>query len=322
VQGHRRGEDYETIAGFGAAILNDDLEVVTACHDACNRYGIDAVSSSATIAWVCEAVEEGILSAKDLDGIDMRWGNGEGALALTVKMGTGEGCGAWLRHGLARAAKHVGKGSERFAVHIHGVEPAYHDSRFTSMMGVSYISDPTPGRHTTGTASWRETFNVAFPIPGAVDEKDTQIGWRTTENKGKAQAVYSNAHQVMNGLGLCLFTNMTGGLPWLDLTNALTGWDIDAKELLRSGERIQNLRAAFNRREGIVPADFKPHDRMLGKGDGLLTEGPLRGITVPLEELRRDYYVAMQWNTTTGHLKTEHARELGIDGLLAGYLEA
>ncbi|HEY8120388.1 MAG TPA: aldehyde ferredoxin oxidoreductase family protein [Myxococcota bacterium] len=317
-----RRPDYETIAGFGAAILNDDLEVVTACHDACNRYGIDAVSSSATIAWVCEAVEEGILSAKDLDGIDMRWGNGEGALALTVKMGSGEGCGAWLRHGLARASQHVGKGSERFAVHIHGVEPAYHDSRFTSMMGVSYISDPTPGRHTTGTASWRETFNVAFPIPGAVDEKDTQIGWRTTENKGVAQAVYSNAHQVMNGLGLCLFTNMTGGLPWLDLTNALTGWDLDAKELLRCGERIQNLRAAFNRREGIVPADFKPHERMLGQGDGLLTEGPLRGITVPLEELRRDYYVAMQWNPQTGHLKPEHARALGLDGLLAGYLDA
>src|SRR4030095_15669484 len=149
----------ETIAGFGAAILNDDLEVVTACHDACNRYGLDAVSSSATIAWVCEAVEEGILSASDLDGIDMRWGNGEGALALTVKMGRNEGCGTWLRHGLARASKHVGKGSERFAVHIHGQEPAYHDSRFTSLMGVTYIADPTPGRHTAGTASWNETFN-------------------------------------------------------------------------------------------------------------------------------------------------------------------
>ncbi len=227
-----RRPDYETIAGFGAAILNDDLEVVTACHDACNRYGLDAVSSSATIAWLCEAVEKGIISRAELDGVDMRWGNGEGALALTIKMGKGEGCGVWLRDGLARAAAHLGRGSESFAVHVHGQEPAYHDSRFTSLMGVSYIADPTPGRHTTGTASWRETFNVAFPIPGAVEAKETEIGWRTTENKGLAQAHYSNAHQVMNGLGLCLFTNMTGGLPWLDLTNALTGWNLDAKELL------------------------------------------------------------------------------------------
>ena len=317
-----RRPDYETLAGFGAALLNDDLEIVTACHDACNRYGLDAVSSSATIAWVCEAVEEGILSASDLDGVAMRWGNGEGALALTIKMGTGEGCGAWLRHGIKRAAEHVGKGSERFAIHVHGGEPAYHDSRFSSLMGVSFIADPTPGRHTSGGASWREVFNAAFPIPGAVDEKETRIAWKGTENKGVAQAHYSNAHQVMNGLGLCLFTNMTGGLPWLDLTNAVTGWNVDAPELLRCGERIQNLRAAFNRREGIRPDDFAPHPRMLGEGDGVLKAGPLRGVSVPLVELRRDYYEAMHWNPETGHLSTRRAQELGIEGLLSGYLDS
>src|SRR5215510_13450943 len=89
-----RRPDYETIVGFGANILNDDIELVTACHDACNRLGIDAVSSSMTLAWVCEAVERGVLTAADLDGIDMRWGNGEAALALTIKIGKGEGCGA------------------------------------------------------------------------------------------------------------------------------------------------------------------------------------------------------------------------------------
>lgn len=216
----------------------------------------------------------------------------------------------------------MGRGSERFAVHVHGVEPAYHDSRFTSLMGVSYIADPTPGRHTTGTGSWRETFNVAFPIPGAIDEKEVQIGWKGTAGKGVAQAHFSNAHQVMNGLGLCLFTNMTGGLPWLELTNAVTGFGLDAAELLRCGERIQNLRAAFNRREGIGPRDVKPHPRMLGEGDGLLDDGPLKGVTVPLEALRRDYYAAMHWNPETGHLEAKRARELGIDGMLAGYLEA
>lgn len=317
-----RRPDYETIAGFGAAILNDDIEVVTACHDACNRYGIDAVSASATIAWVCEAVEAGALSARDLDGIDMRWGNGEGALALTIKMGTGEGCGAWLRHGSARAAAHVGKGSERYAVHVHGQEPAYHDSRFTSLMGVTYIADPTPGRHTAGTASWNETFNSKFPLPDAAPEKELVVAWKGTEGKGAAQAHFSNAHQVLNGLGLCMFTNLTGVLPWLDLTNALTGWNLTAPELLASGERIQNLRAAFNVREGIRPGDFQPHPRMLGEGDGNLDGGPLRGVTVPLQALKNDYYRAMAWDPTTGHLARARAEQLGIATLLEGYLDA
>jgi aldehyde:ferredoxin oxidoreductase len=318
-----RRPDYETIIGFGASILNDDLELVTACHDACNRYGLDAVSSSATLAWLCEAVEEGMVTPADLDGIDMRWGNGEGALALTIKMGSGEGCGEWLRHGLARAAQHVGKGSEKFAVHVHGGEPAYHDTRFTSLMGVTYIADPTPGRHTAGTASWNETFNSKFPLPNAgVDPKAVTVSWKGTEGKGVAQAHFSNAHQVMNGLGLCMFTNLTGGLPWLELVNALTGWGFTEKDLLIAGERIQNLRAAFNRREGIKPADFQPHPRMLGEGDGNLQNGPLKGVTVPLPQLKDDYYRAMHWNPQTGNLAKARADQLGMTELLQGYVDA
>jgi len=63
-----RRPDYETIVGFGANLLNDDLALVTACHDACNRYGIDAVSSNATLAWLCEAIEKGVVPRDALAG--------------------------------------------------------------------------------------------------------------------------------------------------------------------------------------------------------------------------------------------------------------
>ncbi len=315
-----RRPDYETICGFGANLLNDDIELVTACHDACNRYGMDAVSSSATLGWVCEAVEKGMLTAEDLDGIDMRWGNGEAALELTIRMGEGEGCGAWLNDGVARAAKHVGKGSEAFAVHVHGSEPAYHDPRFSSLMGVTYIADPTPGRHTAGSASWNETFGVGFSLPAAHGKKETEVKWKGTAGKGQAQALYSTSHQVMNGLGLCMFTMLTGSLPWLDLVNTLTGWDYTEQDLMACGERIQNLRAAFNWREGLAPADFKPHARMLGTGDGMLKAGPLKGVSVPLIELRNDFFAGMGWDPTSGRLDAARAKKLGIDELLEGYL--
>jgi aldehyde:ferredoxin oxidoreductase len=302
-------------------LLNDDIELVTACHDACNRLGIDAVSSSMTPAWVCEAMEKGVLTAKDPDGGDMRWGNGAAALELTIKMGTGKGCGSWLGNGVKRAAEHVGKGSEEFAVHVHGGEPAYHDSRFTSLMGVTYIADPTPGRHTAGSASWNETFGVSFSLPQAAEKKDWNVKWKGTEGKGKAQALHSNAHQAMNGLGLCMFTGLTGTLPLRELVNAATGWSYTDKDLLDCGERIQNLRAAFNRREGIKPADFNIPTRMLGEGDGNLDAGPLKGVRVPLPVLRDDYYTAMHWNKTTGHVSRQRAEQLGIAELLQGYTE-
>ncbi|MFO0549068.1 MAG: aldehyde ferredoxin oxidoreductase family protein [Polyangiaceae bacterium] len=316
-----RRPDYETICGFGASLLNDDLDLVTACHDACNRYGIDAVSSSATLAWVAEAVEKGLVDPdKDLDGVDMRWGNGEAALALTIKMGTGEGCGEWLRHGSAFASKHLGRGTEEFAIHVLGQEPAYHDPRFSSLMGVTFTTDPTPGRHTAGTASWNETFAAKFPLPDAVDPKSVVVGWRTDENKGVAQAHFSNSHQVMNGLGLCMFTNLTGGLPWLDLVRALTGWEMSEKDLLDCGERIADLRHAFNVREGIRPRDYNVPKRMFGEGDGKLDAGPLRGVVVPISRLRREYYDAMGWSFETGKIAPARAERLGLTELLEGYV--
>ena len=125
----------------------------------------------------------------------------------------------------------------------------------------------------------------------------------------------------MNGLGLCMFTMLTGALPWADLLDAATGWGLTESDLLVCGERIQNLRAAFNRREGLAPSDFKPHRRMLGEGDGLLEAGPLRGIRVPLPMLRDDYYGHMKWNPTTGHIAKSRAEELGMADLLAGYTD-
>jgi aldehyde:ferredoxin oxidoreductase len=203
---------------------------------------------------------------------------------------------------------------------VHGGEPAYHDSRFTSLMGVTYIADPTPGRHTAGSASWNETFGVGFSLPAAAEKKDWNVKWKGTEGKGKAQALHSNAHQTMNGLGLCMFTMLTGSLPWADLLNAATGWGMSDTDLLACGERIQNLRAAFNRREGIKPEDFKPHPRMLGEGDGNLKSGPLKGVTVPLGQLKDDYYRAMHWDLETGNIARARADALGMTELLEGYV--
>ena len=124
----------------------------------------------------------------------------------------------------------------------------------------------------------------------------------------------------MNGLGLCMFTMLTGRLPWLELVNTVTGWGIDEAELLRAGERIQNLRAAFNWREGLRPGDFTAHPRMMGEGDGNLTAGPLKGVRVALPVLRDDYYRHMHWDTTSGRISKARAEELGIAALLGEFV--
>jgi aldehyde:ferredoxin oxidoreductase len=56
------GPEYETIVGFGPLCLNDDLESIAAINDLCNRYGLDTISTSGTVAFAMEAWEKGLLS--------------------------------------------------------------------------------------------------------------------------------------------------------------------------------------------------------------------------------------------------------------------
>ena len=58
------------------------------------------------------------------------------------------------------------------------------------------------------------------------------------------------------------------------------------------------------------------------EGDGLMTEGPLKGVRVPLVQLRSDYFDAMGWNRKSGLLSKARADRLGLSDLLAGYVEA
>ena len=59
---------------------------------------------------------------------------------------------------------------------------------------------------------------------------------------------------------------------------------------------------------------------MLGQGDGLLPSGPLKGISVPLISLRRDYFAAMHWDIETGLLKRSRAHELGMETVLGEFV--
>jgi aldehyde:ferredoxin oxidoreductase len=93
------------------------------------------------------------------------------------------------------------------------------------------------------------------------------------------------------------------------LSNA-TGWDITSEKILRIGERIANLRQAFNVREGITPGDFKIRGRPVG--DPPFKEGPTADITIDADTLRDEYFRAMDWDPQTGKPSKSKLEELGL----------
>ena len=138
--------EYETVGAFGGMLLNEEHEVVLMCNEICNRFGIDTISTGATIAWAMECYENGVLSAEDTGGLELKWGNGPAIVALTREIAENRGFGKLLANGSRNAARTLNRGFE-YLVEVRGIELPMHDPKFTPGYARTYQVDPTPARH-------------------------------------------------------------------------------------------------------------------------------------------------------------------------------
>ena len=141
--------EYESLNALGSMCLNDNLEGVMKAIDLCNRYGLDTISAGTTIAFAMECFDRGIIDEKDTGGVALTWGNVDATLAMIEQMGMRRGFGAVLADGTRKAAERIGRGSEQYAVQVHGSELPMHNPRQFPGTGhiVAYSCDPTPAHH-------------------------------------------------------------------------------------------------------------------------------------------------------------------------------
>ncbi|MFH1647567.1 MAG: aldehyde ferredoxin oxidoreductase family protein [Chloroflexota bacterium] len=293
--------EYETLAMFGSNLDNDNLESIIKANDICNRYGLDTISAGACIAFAIECYENGIITRKDTDGIEMTWGNHKSIIAMTEKLAKREGFGDILADGVKKAAEKIGKGSEKYAMHIGGQEVPAHDSRGGPHFAIAYGAEPTPGRHTQGAEG---------PFPeGVMPEFDRN----SFKGRGAPHKYGSDFTQIYNSAGICMIVFGDGyghGDYLIEALRTITGWDLTKEELLKTGERIENIRQAFNIREGLK-TPWKYPERMLGKPPKKV--GPRKGITLTEDDLYNEYMAARDWDRHTGKPSKKKLLELGLD---------
>jgi len=293
--------EYETIAMFGTNCLNDNLESIIKVNDVCNRYGLDTISAGATIALTIECYENGLITKADTDGIEMTWGNHEAIVAMTEKLAKREGFGDVLADGAKAAAEKIGKGADEYAMHVRGQDVPAHDPKKEFHCATTYTLDPTPARHFQGSEAMHPS--------GLLPEFDPE----SFAGRGEAHRIGSNFNHAVVCSGMCLFVYWAfpNVDPIIDFMGAVTGWDVTIDELLKSGERIANIRQAFNIREGLNPLQFKVPDRLLGRPPQ--KEGPLAGVTVDLDTMANEYLAAMDWDPKTAKPSKKKLQELGLD---------
>ncbi len=299
-----RRPEYETIAMFGTNCLNNNLGSIIKAADICDRYGIDTISAGAAIVLAIECYENGLITKKDTEGIEMTWGNHKAIVAMTEKLARREGFGGVLADGVKMAAERIGEGAAKYAIHVGGQELPAHDPKHSFHFATSYRMDPTPGRHFVGSELAKKPAHPSGLLP--------RFRLKSFSGRGQARRIGSNFHQVVVCSGTCLFVYWAfpNVDPIAEFMRAVTGWDVTDEELLETGERIANLRQAFSIREGLNPLKFRVPDRVLGKPP--LKEGPVAGVTIDEDTMIKEYLMAMDWDLNTAKPSKKRLLELGL----------
>jgi aldehyde:ferredoxin oxidoreductase len=222
---------------------------------------------------------------------------------MTEKLAKREGFGDILADGVKRAAEKIGKGADKYAIHIHGQEVPAHNPVAGPSMIITYTTNASPARHTQGS----ERYHLKGLLPEFNQQSDSE--------RIRSYVRGSNFQHSLMCSGTCLFVYMA--LPRVDaiaeFMSAVTGWDITTDELVETGERIANIRQAFNIREGINPLNYEVSNRILGRPPQKI--GPLAGVTVDADTLVNDYLAAMDWDLTTAKPSEKKLKELGLEDI-------
>ncbi len=311
--------EYETLCAYGALVLNDDLHTIFKVNDLLNRAGLDTISCGTAVAFAVECFENGILGVEDTESLELNWGDGESILRLTEMLVERRGIGDVLADGVQKAADTLGAGAEAFAVHCGGMEPPMHDPKFDPGFGMAYMCEPTPGRHMVASYMLLdlERLDRRFGgVPKAPAFMTSRERYRY-ENKAGAMAAGCFFRMLVDCAGGCMFGTQVGGdMPLIEWLNAATGWDLTGEDYLAVGERVEQLRQAFNVREGINPArDFKPHPRVTGHPP--FSKGPASGVSLDTDAMAKAFYGAMGWDLATGRPDRERLHRLGLADVAA-----
>ncbi len=308
------GPEYETVAALGTYCGIDDLLAVSYANQLCNMYGMDTISCGATIAWAMDCFEEGILTAADTDGLDLRFGNPGAMVEMVERIARREGIGDLLAEGSARAAKAFGERAEERVVAVKNQEYPAHMPHVKRSLGLIYAVNPFGADH---ESSEHDPTYQGYPEQmaelGLTDPQPSDV---LNEEKVRFTLVTQYLHSFHDSMNVC---NFVFGPSWqlydtgqlLEAVRAVIGWDLSVEEMLKIGERRLNMQRAFNAREGLG----READTLPEKLETPLQGGKTDGISLSSEALERAkdvYYDMAGWDVYSGIPTREKLESLGL----------
>lgn len=311
------GPEYETLATLGSYCGIDDLPAVAFANQLCNMYGLDTISCGATIAFAMDCFEQGLITARDTDGIELRFGNAAAMVKMVEQIARREGLGDLLAEGSARAAQHIGGGAEELAVVVKSHDLPAHMPQVKRSLGLVYAVNPFGADHQSSEhdPSYEEDYESYRERLASLDLMDQQDEYSLTPEKVRFALYTQHLYGMLDSVNVCQFVwgpswHLYGPNQLVEMVRCVTGWDVSLWELMKVGERRLNMMRAFNAREGFT----RDHDVLPPKLAQPLEGGLSDGLFIDPDGLERakDLYYAMCGWDDDGVPTRAKLEELGI----------
>jgi len=293
------GPEYETLMSFGSNCGNSNLESILMANLLCNDLGMDTITCGNIFAWLMDLYESEVITAADLDGIPMKWGQHESVMSLIPKIGSRQGIGNVLAEGSYRAAVKWGPRALARVIHSKKQEYPGYESRRSFGTGFSLVTS------NRGACHLRAQLYVNELFAGEFQENGFEAHMATIIDKEHFLA-------IADSMLTCKFGMRNAGYTWTvlnDLYNALTGENLALEDFKRVGERIWTLERLYNLREG-VEEDTLP-SRLLAEDLDDCHPGGERVDQERFTAARALYYQHRGWNEF-GRPSDQKCSELGL----------
>ena len=281
-----------------------------------NRLGMDSMELGSTLGMLTECFERGLITARECDGVELKWGEVEAYSQLIEKIAFRRGIGDTLAEGVRKASNAISPQAKGFAFHIKG--QGYRiDSNQAWVL--SYALSTRGGDHLKGMP-------FTMFAPGRKEIIDRSIGSlpgeegyypRKPEAKGRIVWWHENFKTLIDCLGVCVFPVIglffEGHLPLhtiAELYRGATGLDLSARELFQSAERVYQLEKAFNVKLGVTRKDDCFVKRVTEGEDG--KNLPFQKIELDHPGMLEEYYKYRGYSRE-GLPSLTRLKEVGLD---------
>lgn len=311
------GPEYETIALLGGNCYLKTIQDVAYANYICDELGLDTISGGLAVSWAIECFEKGILTKEDI-GKEIQFGDLESVIYLLNKIGYREGIGDLLADGVKSASEKTGQESEKFAIHVKGLEWSGYECRNAPGMMLAYMTADIGAHHSKAWVLGHDVAGSAANVHDLISAGAKADKLPKSTIDGKAEIVINSQHTrpSFDLLGICRLQYMELGFEveyYEEFFHLMTGKRVSWEELRTISEKIWNLNRCFNFREiddygreyDYPPARFYEEPIPNGPNEGHLI------IKEELDLLLDDYYQLRGWSKDGIPTKETLAR-LGI----------